>query len=124
MILNGTRTLLLKFYLRIISVLYFLGTVLHILDILDLRFKFSTMTSIWKIWTVFLIIADAIAAVGLWKGKLIGECAFLLVAITQLLVYSVFLSYFGNQQELILFHSITICIYMVLKFRPTPSNKF
>jgi hypothetical protein len=37
----------LKYYLFIIGVLYALGAVLHILDVLDLRLEFTSMNTAW-----------------------------------------------------------------------------
>lgn len=43
-----------KKYLKILACLYFLGGVLHILDLFDLRLKFSELENYWKIWISYL----------------------------------------------------------------------
>lgn len=60
-------------YLKLLSVLYFIGFGLHLCDLLDLRLKFSDMDITWRSWIVFLTVADLITAVGLWRSKAFGE---------------------------------------------------
>ena len=104
-----------KIYLKIISTFYLIGGSLHILDLFDLRLKFSEMNSIWKVWILYLLIFDITAAVGLWRTKTWGINLFLLVAGSQLIAYIGFMNYFGPQYILIAFHLITIALYIGLK---------
>jgi hypothetical protein len=97
-----------KTYLRVISILYLIGFLLHVADVASLRLDFSGMNTTWKVWIVYLLIMDLIAAIGLWNQKTFGIVFFLIVAGTQLVAYTVFRSFFGEQTELIVFHIITL----------------
>lgn len=103
-----------KKYLQTLACLYFLGGVLHILDLFDLRLKFSELENYWKIWICYLCIMDLIASVGLWRFKRWGIYCFLLVATSQLVAYLGFPNYFGNQYSLIAFHLVTLLIFVIL----------
>lgn len=103
-----------KAYLKFLAIIYLIGFALHFLDLLDLRMKFSEMTTTWKIWTSFLLSADLIAFIGLWRGKFFGEVAFFAIAISQLIGYGFFKEVFGNQLFLIVFHSATLSTYLAL----------
>ena len=103
-----------KNYLKLISLLYGVGAVLHVLDLFDLRLQFSKMDFYGQLWIIFLTIFDSIAAVGLWIRKKAGEYSFLLVAFSQIFVYTFFKNNFGDQNFLIFFHLITLSIYLLL----------
>jgi hypothetical protein len=70
---------------------------------------------LWKYWTVFLIVGDSLAGVGLLIGRRFGEIAWLLVAISQLVAYLGFSEHFGEQGILIWFHVFTLSIGLTLK---------
>ena len=106
-----------KFYLRLLAILYFIGAVLHFLDLFDQRLVFSEMDSILKTWIVYLLIGDFVAAVGLWRCKKFGEITFLIIAVSQLIAYGIFESVFGDQTLLIIFHLVTVFLYEFLKIR-------
>ncbi len=117
----------LSFYLKVLSILYFTGALLHFMDVLDLRLKYSEMTDIWKMWTLFLLFADLAAAVGLWKNTIWGIGFFLLVAGSQIITYTAFQSIFAKQPLLVWFHIFTLGLYFYLRVkskRLTHSNKF
>lgn len=100
-----------KYYLRILSVLYFFGGALHVLDLFGLRLKFEELSLIWKIWIIYLMIFDVVAAMGLWQLKKWGVRLFLMVAASQLVAYIGFTNHFGQQTFLIVFHVVTLLIY-------------
>lgn len=104
-----------KTYLQILAAFYFFGFTLHILDVLDLRLSYTEMPILWKTWIIYLTALDFIAALGLWRQKIWGEMAFLIVAFSQLIAYIGFKKYFGSQNELIAFHVITLFVYFVFK---------
>ena len=104
-----------KIYRKILSVLYFIGGILHILDLFDLRLKFSELSVTWKVWIIYLMIFDIVAALGLWQNKKWGVILFFVVALSQLLAYTLFTNYFGRQYFLIVFHLITLIIYAGLR---------
>lgn len=107
----------LKYYLRFLSLVYFVGFILHVADILDLRLKFSNMDTGWKIWIAYLCIADLIASIGLWKHKTWGVVSFFVIAISQLIAYLGFIEKFGRQDFLVGFHILTLAAYLLIRFR-------
>lgn len=104
-----------KLYLRILSVLYAVGGLLHLLDVLGLRLKFSELSDTWKYWIVYLLIFDVLAAVGLWQRKQWGIGLFLMVAISQLIAYTAFVETFGHQYFLLPFHVLSLLVFFILK---------
>lgn len=106
-----------KIYLRVLAICYMTGAVLHAFDVLAARLNFLDMPVGWKVWTVYLLIADLVAAIGLWKQKSWGIALFLLIGCTQLLAYIGFRSYFGDQSFLIGFHIITVGTFVLLSAR-------
>ena len=110
-------------FLRILAVLYFFGGVLHGADLLDLRLKFSEMGSVWKIWIIYLAMADLLASIGLWRGTRWGVILFIIIAVSQLVAYSVFQSFFGEQSFLIVFHIVTLAVFSVLYSRKNATQK-
>lgn len=100
---------------RTLAVLYFIGFLLHALDVMNLRLNFSEMDLIWKSWILFLLIFDLLASIGLFLRKLWGELLFILIASAQLIAYVGFPSFFGEQESLIVFHIICLTLYGILK---------
>ncbi len=104
-----------KTYLKILSAFYLIGGGLHLLDLFDLRLKFSEMNFVWKAWILYLLIFDIFAAVGLWKATTWGAKLFLMVVVSQLVAYIGFVNFFGPQYVLIAFHLITVALYIWFK---------
>lgn len=103
-----------KIFLRVIAVFYVVGALLHLADLFDLRLKFSEMDRGWKIWILYLLILDCMAAVGLWKDKSWGLVAFLIVSASQLIAYILFQDFFGPQWPLVIFHIAVLCGFFSL----------
>jgi hypothetical protein len=99
----------------ILAVLYFIGFLLHALDVMNLRLNFSDMDLIWKSWILFLLLFDLFASIGLFLKSLWGELLFILIAVAQLIAYIGFPSFFVEQEFLIYFHLICLSIYTALK---------
>lgn len=110
------------YYIKVLSVLYFIGFVLHVADLFDIRLKFSAMNFTWQSWIVFLTVADLITAVGLWRLHRIGILGFHVVAITQLIAYTVLAKVFGFQIEPIIFHAVTLLTYHSIRLRNIPPS--
>jgi len=106
-----------RLYLKFLSICYAAGAILHMLDIFDLRNEFSQMNSIWKLWILFLLLFDSVAAPGLWFGKTWGVLIFLMIAILQLIAYVGFRSIFGQQTFLVVFHIVTVAGYLIVLYR-------
>lgn len=103
-----------KIYLRALAAFYFIGFLLHFADFLDLRLKYSELSTGWKVWIVYLGVMDLLAAVGLWFQHAAGIALFFIVAVSQLIAYMGFKHYFGDQISLIYFHLATLAIYFGL----------
>lgn len=112
-----------KIYLRTLAALYFIGFLLHSLDILGLRLDFKTMSMGWKVWIVYLLVADFFAAIGLWLQKPWGVGLFLFIAISQLTAYIGYKGFFGDQTVLIAFHLTTLIMFIGFIFRMTYMQK-
>ena len=104
----------LETYRRLLSIAYLIGAFLHLMDVFSLRLPFGSMDLIWKSWIIFLLLGDSIAAAGLWFGKPWGTAAFALVAGSQLVAYCGFREQFGDQWPLIVFHIVTLFLYLFL----------
>lgn len=101
-------------YLRFLAICYFVGFVLHAMDVLDLRLQFSQMSLIWQIWIVYLLIFDFLASVGLWLARAWGIVIFVTVAASQLIAYIFFQNIFGSQMLLVYFHFATIGMFSLI----------
>lgn len=106
-------------FLKVLSICYAIGFLLHIADFAGLRLHFSEMSLTWRIWIIYLVIFDAIAAIGLWRRTKWGIAAFLLIALSQLIAYLAFQSIFGEQTFLIVFHLATLLAFLALKVLPS-----
>ncbi len=102
-------------FLRILSVLYFIGFVLHLLDLFGLRLDFVSMSIEWKAWIIFLMIGDLVASIGLWRQQKWAVFLFIGIAIFQLIAYSGLLDSPMNQVFVICFHILTVSVYFFLK---------
>ncbi len=102
-------------FLKIVSILYFVGFVLHLLDVFDLRLSFSQMDGVWRLWIIYLMLFDFLVAIFLWKEKLLGQVFFIIVAVSQVIAYTQFVSIFHDQKLLIYFHLTTLFIFAVIK---------
>lgn len=111
-----------KLYLRVLATLYLVGAILHVGDLLGIRLNFSEMNSVWKTWIIYLTIGDSVAAIGLWFQKKWGELAFQLIAYSQLIAYLGFRSTFGDQTELIIFHTVSLSVFYYLKYKVKPTE--
>lgn len=99
----------------LLAIAYAVGAVLHLLDVLDLRLKFTAMNTLWKSWIIYLLVFDTLAAIGLCRKKIWGDILFLFIASSQLIAYTKFNAIFGNQDFLITFHVVCIILYTILK---------
>jgi hypothetical protein len=94
-----------------LAVCYAAGFSLHVLDIFDLRLSFSSMDSLWKRWTLYLLFADLLTAILLIKKQSWGIVCFQIVALSQLIAYWHYQYIFGRQDFLVVFHVLTLAIY-------------
>ena len=110
-------------YLKILSVFYAYGALIHIADLLGLGrylgqthgLTFAQMPIAWKLATVYFSILDTIAAFGLWKGTWWGVSCFLLAAASQVVMYTALTEIFTKQPGLVVFHLVTVGVYGLLR---------
>lgn len=114
------RKVVFSLFLKLLAVAYLIGVLLHLMDLMDLRLAFSKMNFIWEVWIVFLFVADALAAIGLWRGRVWGISIFLTVASLQLLAYTLFSHIFGQQTPLILFHAVSLFFFLLFQIARAP----
>ena len=107
----------LRVYGKVVSCFYAVGFGAHFLDVLDLRFKFSQESSVLRLWAVYLLVADAATAIGLWSGRPIGFALFAVVAASQLAAYSLFPNTFGHEYVLMGFHAATLSSFGLIVLR-------
>lgn len=106
--------MILKLYIRILAVFYFIGFLFHLFDLVGLRLNFQNMSLTWKSWTIYLLCADFFAAIGLWFRTKWGISLFFIIATSQLIAYVEFPQIFGNQMFLIGFHIISLSLFITL----------
>ena len=75
------------------------------------------MPPVLQAWIVFLTLADASAATGLWLQRSWGIAAFIVIACAQLVAYLGWPEVFGRQVELIVFHIGSLIVYVILQAR-------
>jgi hypothetical protein len=105
-----------------LSFCYAIGAALHLADLLDLRLKFSEMSTLWEAWILFLFFFDSMASVGLWKKRPWGVALFVFISVSQLAAYIGFRNFFGDQRFLISFHMVTLFLLAVFLIAKKPSN--
>ncbi len=103
-----------KLFLRGLAICYFIGGLLHLADLFDLRLRFSEMGTTWRIWILYLLVFDLIAAIGLWLGRRWGKAFFISVAVSQLIAYIGYPEEFGEQPLLIAFHAVALTAFVFL----------
>ncbi|MCB9072674.1 MAG: hypothetical protein H6623_03565 [Bdellovibrionaceae bacterium] len=104
-------------YLRILSVFYFLGFLLHLMDVFGWRLELTRLHPFWTTWVWFLLVADLITALLLIWAPLLGVIGFHVVALAQLFAYIIYQEFFGRQDALVLFHVISLVFYWKLYAR-------
>ena len=102
-------------FFRAIAIFYLVGALFHMLDLFDLRLMFSEMNTIWKAWTIYLLVFDSLTFSLLWKRKSLGQAILIIVAVSQLVAYIRFDNIFPNQYFLIVFHFVTLSLFAMLK---------
>lgn len=108
--------------LKILAISYFFAGTLHVLDLFDVRLKFSEMDFIWQSWTIFLAFADLLVAASLWSKSRLGELTFVAVVLSQIAVYLGWADHFGNQYAWIAFHLVTLTVYLVVLTYASPGE--
>jgi len=115
---------ILLWYLRSLALFYFASGLMHwgrIIGVLGPGFE--TMPVHLQIATVYFALLQVVASVGLWCGAAWGVAAWLFSAVAELVMYLGFTDLFGSSWLIVLFHFVTIFIYVGLAWwTGTPEN--
>ena len=114
---------MMSIYLKILAVFYGYGALIHVADLLSLGHylgqshghSFAQMPLVWKIATLYFAVLNTITAIGLWKGTWWGVACFLLAAGSQLVMYTALTGIFTRQLGLVIFHLVTVGLYVLLR---------
>jgi len=97
-------------YLKFLAICYLIGFFFHLLDLFDLREKFSQMNLPLKVLTIVLLPGDSLAAIGLWLNKDWGILIFVSIAIYELICFLGFPKIYGKQTFFVVFHFVTLSV--------------
>jgi hypothetical protein len=100
--------------LRLLSVGYAAGLVLHFMDLTDQRYSFTGMPPAQKAWSVCLFIGYFLAATGLWFRLAWGVVAFMTVAAAQWIAAIGFPQEVGRHWFLLGFHAAAILLFFLV----------
>jgi hypothetical protein len=108
----------LVWYLRAMAILLIGGGLIHWARIVGLvpwrGAWFWEMPVEWQAATVFFAVLDLVAAIGLWLAVSWGTVMWLLRALTQVVMHSVFSDIYGRRPYEIAFYLCTIAIYLIV----------
>ena len=110
-------------YLRILAVLYALGAVVHLGNLLGFgEVPGEVAPRLWVVLDGVYLLLDAVVAVGLWRRRWWGVALFLVAALSQLVLFLGFgssLAHTPEQRELldqlVGLHLLTVLVYVVLR---------
>ena len=69
---------------------------------------FEEMSQEWQIATMHLAVVDLVAAVGLWMRVAWGRVVWILAAVSEIAFHTLFVSSFGGNLLVVMFHTITL----------------
>jgi hypothetical protein len=78
--------------------------------------SFEAMSEPWKIATMYLSVVDLVAAVGLWMRVAWGKVVWLLAAVSEIALHTVFFGTYGSDVPIVILHLATIVAFGVLAF--------
>ena len=122
----------LRYYLLLIAVAYAYGALVHVLNMLSVTgFEWSNAPLKWQVLDVAYLIIDVTAVIGLIRKRAFGIIAFLIGAVSQILLYTVFRKWiidvpieFAPTPEqvtylttLVWFHIVALAIFAILLLR-------
>jgi hypothetical protein len=76
--------------------------------------SFDAMPAAGKIVTMYLAVADLVAAVGLWMRVAWGRVIFIAAAISEIAFHTAFVATYGTNWVLVGMHAVALAIYAVL----------
>lgn len=77
--------------------------------------RFDLLTVPWRVATCSLAVIFPVAGIGLWMTVSWGPVIWFLGAVTQILMYGVWSSTFGENPLLIAFHIIVVVVYAAFR---------
>lgn len=118
-----------KVFLRILAAIYAFAAILHIGSIFGFgRMPFAEMPLSWQLSDIAYGLIDSVAAVGLWQQKNWGIAAFLLAAVSEILLFTLVPEWFVMEpgqltmlRGFVAYHLVAIAIYFFLKRGQTPT---
>ena len=113
-----------KIFLRVLAVIYAFAAILHIGSVLGLgRVPFAEAPLSWQLSDIFYGIVDTIAAIGLFRLQPWGVAAFLVAAISEILLFTLVPHWFVVEPDqltmlrgFVVYHVIAITLYFVLRY--------
>jgi len=115
-----TARILLLTFLRGIGATLVIAGIIHwarIIGYVPWRgYFFWDMPTEWQAVTVYFAVFDLTAAVGLWLGVSWGVVMWLMVALSQITMHSLFSDTFGQRPWEITYYIITIVVYLGLAY--------
>lgn len=110
--LSASRVLL--WYMRALSVYYFVSGLKHWGAILGISADFATLPPHWQAAHIYFAILELAASLGLWFGAAWGVAAWLFCAVAELVMMNGFSELFPQNWLTTIFHVVTIVGYLVL----------
>jgi len=75
---------------------------------------FETMTTAWKMATMYLAVVNLVAAVGLWMRVAWGNVLWVCAAAAEVAFHTFFMNTFGSDYTIVAFHLFALGGYLVL----------
>jgi len=75
---------------------------------------FEAMPVVVKIATMYLAVADLVAAVGLWMRVAWGRVIFIVAAVSEIGLHTAFVATYGTNWVLVAVHTVALAVYAVL----------
>jgi len=117
-----------KTFLRILAVIYAFAAILHIGTIAGFgRMPFADMPLSWQLSDIAYGLIDTVAAIGLWQQKNWGVAAFLVAAVSEILLFTLVPDWFVTEpgqlvmlRGFVVYHLVAIAIYIYLNHGVRP----
>lgn len=106
-----------KIYMRILSMVFFVGAVYHTLNFFGYPNDF-VQTNLWfKAWSIFQVPLEIFAGVQILRSRPWGIYTFYILFYTKLIAYSVFSDYFAYPTSLLVFQIAIMTGYVFFAYR-------
>lgn len=120
---KASASQLLLWYMRALSVYYFVSGLTHWSAILGIGGDFAALPPHWQAAHIYFAILELAASLGLWFGAAWGVAAWLFCAVAELVMMNFFGELFGQSWLTTFFHLLTIFVYLGFAWwTGTPEN--